>query len=83
MTVDFSQCLYKCEGMDVISYDKIEVNSELTRYLTQLSETKIDDQNFFNRFEPNLNLNKKISRLSDQYNKYKTFSVFPTNLKGN
>ena len=68
--------------MDVISYDKFEVNSELTRYLTQLSETKIDDQNFFNKFEPNFELNKKISRLSDQYNRYKTFSVFPTNMKG-
>ena len=82
LKVDFSKCSYKCDGMDVISYDKIEINSEMARYLTQLSETKIMDYEFFHKFEANSKLNKKISSLSDQYNNYKTFPMFPTKLKG-
>ena len=82
LKVNFSKCFYKCDGMDVISYDKIEINSEMARYLTQLSKTKILNNDFFHKFDANSKLNKRISSLSDQYNNYKTFPKFPTKLRG-
>ena len=64
--VDFSKCSDKCEGMDVISYDKEEIDSE-----------------FIRKSKKNLQLTKYISKLSDQYNKYKGKYVFPSKYKGN
>ena len=51
--------------MDVISYDKEEIDSE-----------------FIRKFQKNPQLTKYISKLADQYNKYKGKYVFPTKYKG-
>ena len=52
--------------MDVISYDKEEIDSE-----------------FIRKFQKNPQLTKYISKLADQYNKYKGKYVFPSKYKGN
>ena len=51
--------------MDVISYDKEEIDSD-----------------FIRKFKKNPQLTRYISKLSDQYNKYKGKYVFPTKYKG-
>ena len=65
--VDYSECLKKCEGLDIISYNEFEVDSKLNRFV---------------QFDSNPKLSKYISKLSTLYNRYKGTYKFPTKLKG-
>ena len=76
--VDFNDCSSKCEGLDIISYNKEETDSEIARQLllsfAQLKR-KFD-------YVKNPALMRKISKLSDQYNRYKETYKFPSKVKG-
>ena len=72
LRVDFSTCPKECEGMDVISYDKEEIDSKLTK---TLSKNGI-------QFNKNPKLKRHISKLSDEYNIYKEKYNFPKEYKG-
>ena len=64
--VDDSECYNKCEGMNVISYNEYEVDSELTRHISKLSgHAKIS------KYVANPKLNNHISKLSKIYREYK------------
>ena len=78
MKVDYSNCLPKCDGIDVISYNEItpEDNTKLVQQFSKVSEI-ILQSNFEN--DPEINL--FISKLSDQYNEYKGSFQFPMELK--
>ena len=78
MKVDYSNCLPKCDGIDVISYNEItpEDNTKLVQEFSKVSEI-ILQSNFEN--DPEINL--FISKLSDQYNEYKGSFQFPMELK--
>ena len=65
MEVDYSECLKKCEGLDIISYNEYEIYSKLNRFVN---------------FDGNPKLTRYISKLSSQYNNYKGFYNFPTRL---
>ena len=56
--------------MDIISYNKEEIDSKLQTW--QLKQG----------FDKNPTLTRYISKLSDQYNKYKLSYKFPTKYKG-
>ena len=74
--VDNSQCYIKCEGMDVISYNEYEFDSELTRYISKLSgHVK------FSKYEANPKLHNHISILSKQYRDYKKSYKFKDEFK--
>ena len=64
--------------MDIISYNTEEVESKMARKLSasfELLSVKF-------QFDKNPTLTKKISKLSDQYNKYKGVYKFPSKYKG-
>ena len=58
--VDYSECSNKCEGLEIIGYDELEVDSMWTRSVSNLVKTEKDP-----------NLNRKMRMFSDQYSKYK------------
>ena len=60
--------------MDIISYDKEEIDSELTKILNK------NDPNL--KYYKNKKLTRYISKLSDQYNQYKETYKFPSKVKG-
>ena len=68
--IDFSICLAKCEGIDIISFNDKEVDSRRERKLSELSG-----------FDKNPKLSRTIKKLTDQYNKYKGSFNFPTKFK--
>ena len=54
MTVDFSNCQYKCEGIDIISYTEFEVNPKWDSFYPEVHSLnknilKLSDQ--YNRFK--------------------------------
>ena len=63
---DFSKCYDKCEGIDVISFDKEETDSRPQKY----------------ELDKNPTLTRFINKLCNQYNKYKDTYNFPTKYKG-
>ena len=75
MKVDDSNCLPKCDGIDVISYNEVtpEDNTKWAKRISIMSEITLESG-----FENDPELNAHISKLSDQYNKYKGKYVFPT-----
>ena len=77
INIDFSKCSDKCEGMDIITYDQIEIDSKMARAFS-----KLYSKEFKSRFEKNPTLTRYISKLSDQYNKYKETYGFSTKYKG-
>ena len=72
LKVDFSECFNKCEGMEVISYDREEIDSMLSK---TLSKNGI-------KFDKNPILTRQVSKLSDQYNRYKEKYNFTEEYKG-
>ena len=74
--VDISECYIKCEGMDVISYNEYEVDSELTRYISKLA-----GHAKFTKYEANPQLHKHISKLSKKYKEYKGAYEFSPEFK--
>ena len=77
MKVDTSKCFKKCEGIDIVSYDKEEIESKLTRRFSTLLE-ELNKAGFDN----NLKLTRRISKLSDQYNRYIETFNFSRKYKG-
>ena len=59
--------------MDVISYNKIEIDSEFIAMF---------EEKFKKKLKKNLLLTRYISKLSVQYNEYKGKYIFPTKYKG-
>ena len=55
--------------MDIISYNEFEIDSKLQTWRHKRG------------FDENLTLTRYISKLSDQYNKYKASYNFPTKYK--
>ena len=78
MKVDYSNCLPKCEGIDVISYNEIILkdNKKLVKKFSKISKIVLKSN-----FENDPELNQFISKLSDQYNEYKGSFKFPLDLK--
>ena len=77
LEVDFSKCNNKCEGLDIISYNQLELESKLTETLSNFLEAFRRP-----RFDKNPTLTKYISKLSHEYNKYKDTYDFPSKNKG-
>ena len=75
LNVDFSQCYNRCEGMEIISYNQLEVDSMMAKTLSKLN------QYLFNSKKPTLT--KHILKLSNQYNRYKETYDFPSKYNGN
>ena len=71
-------CYGKCEGMDIISYDVLEIAPKMATALSRLYEDR-----FTSKFDQNPALTKYISKLAEQYNKYKEAYNFPTKVKSN
>lgn len=67
--------------MDIVSYDEVEVNSPVEKYLSKLSNVNIFDQKFFDVFQANPDLTNLIAKLSEQYRKYTGGYDFPSKLK--
>ena len=67
--------------MDVISYDKDEVDSKLASQIS-VSFDKIRFLRGKFDFVKNPTLDRQIIKLSDQYKKYKETYKFPTKFKG-
>ena len=66
----------KCEGMNIISYNYHELDSELTRYISKLSgHVK------FRKYEVNPRWEKHMSSYSKKYQKYKGVYEFPAEFK--
>ena len=86
ISLDKSNCYHECEGMEIISYNEFEIVSDVFMYSKQISNVAIFDTKYFKIFDtkPNENtkLLKTISKLSDQYNKYKGVFDFPRKYKG-
>ena len=64
--------------MDVISYNQVEIDLKVSGKIFrgyELAYQKI-------HFDKNPTLTRYISKLSDQYNRYKGKYVFPTKHKG-
>ena len=40
--VDYSMCTNKCEGLEIISYDELDVDSKWTRSLTKILKIEKD-----------------------------------------
>ena len=59
ITVDYSDCLPKCSGMDVVSFDKNDLILKLGLGGIQYDWSK------------DLDLEKEISQYSDRYQNYK------------
>ena len=74
--VDTSGCPNKCEGMDIISYNEIELDSKLTRRITSLSL-----KNDLSRFQMDPNLDKSIIKLTKQYANYKNSYNFSSEFR--
>ena len=68
----------KCDGIDVISYNEVtpEDNTKLAKWVSKMSEVTLQSN-----FENDPQLNSIISKLSDQYNKYKGSFEWPSELK--
>ena len=77
LEVDLSKCSDKCEGMDVISYNQFETDTKIDRKLSMLLELHKQSG-----FDKNPKLTRYISKLSDQYDRYKETYNFPTKYKG-
>ena len=77
LEVDFSKCSDKCEGMDVISYDQVETDTKIDKKLSMVLELLGKSG-----FDKNPKLTRYISKLSDQYDRYKETYNFPTKYKG-
>ena len=75
------QCFKKCEGMDIVSYDEVELNSPVVKYLSKLSDINIFDQKFFDIFEANPEWTNHVAKLSEEYRKITDGYEFPTKLK--
>ena len=60
--------------MDIISYNEIEMESPITKYVSRLKD--------FNDFEPNPKVTRLMTQLSHKYNKYAGFYEFPEKFKG-
>ena len=75
------QCFKKCEGMDIVSYDEVELNSPVVKYLSKLSDINIFDQKFFDIFEANPEWTNHVAKLSEEYRKFTDGYEFPTKLK--
>ena len=82
LSADYSKCLPKCEGMEIISYNEHEIDSYLSRYLLGLSNTVIGSQKLYRKYDSNSKLTKLMSKLSNQYQKYKKAYNFPEKYKG-
>ena len=69
--------------MDVISYDQIEIDLKVTGKISQTNEQGYARQIFQKiHFDKNPTLTRYISKLSDQYNRYKEIFIFLTKYKG-
>ena len=68
LKVDNSNCLPKCDGIDVISYTEVtpEDNTKWAKKISELSDFSLKSN-----FENDPEHNAYISKLSDQYNEYK------------
>ena len=75
---DESNCLPKCDGIDVISYNEVtpEDNTKWAKRFSVISEITLGSN-----FENDPELNAYISKLSDQYSTYKGSFEWPTELK--
>ena len=77
LRADFSKCFKKCEGMDIISYNKEEIDSKMTGILS-----KVHKLLFISGFDKDPTFTKYVSRLSNQYDKYKETYDFPSKFEG-
>ena len=64
--------------MDIISYDKEELENRFTKRFSKLLVQRFNEPGF----EKNPALTRYISKLSEQYNRYKETYKFPTKFKG-
>ena len=64
--------------MDVISYNQVEIDLKVSGKIFKGYELVYQKINF----DKNPQLTRYISKLSDQYNKYKEIFIFPTKYKG-
>ena len=65
--------------MDIISYNKEEIESKMAKMISATFKQLFKEFHF----DKNPTLTEHISKLSDQYNKYKESYNFPTKYKGN
>ena len=63
--------------MDIISYNQFEIDSKMAR-----SMSKLYKRFYKTAFDKNPKLTRYISKLSDQYDRYKETYNFPTKYKG-
>ena len=63
--------------MDIISYNQFEIDSKMAR-----SMSKLYKRFYKTAFDKNPKLTRYISKLSDQYDRYKESYNFPTKYKG-
>ena len=77
LRVDFSKCFKKCEGMDIISYNKEELNSNLAMTVSKLHKERYNSEFFINPA-----LTRYISKLRSQYDSFKGTYKFPSKYKG-
>ena len=59
--IDYSTCTNKCEGLEIIGYDELDVDSKWTRSLTKILKIEKDPK-----------LARNMELFSEQYRKYQT-----------
>ena len=69
--INFSKCLPKCEGVEIISYDSIQENYNLQRFLNSK----------YGKTFGNPKLLTHLLELAEEYNLYKDDIDFPTKYK--